>query len=89
LFPAHTEPGDDIWILAGGRTPYTVRHRKHANVFLSFTSLVSSTMRDRLPPSFSNDADECCTLAGETYVHGIMYGELMEGDPKVVDVHLR
>lgn len=56
LGPADSRPGDQIWLLAGGRTPYILR------------PLDSS----------STEGKKHFHFVGESYVHGIMFGEAMK-----------
>ncbi|KAK7536951.1 heterokaryon incompatibility protein-domain-containing protein [Phyllosticta citribraziliensis] len=49
------EPGDEVWLLAGARTPFVVK---------------------RLKP---DECENVLEFRGETYIHGIMHGEAVEG----------
>jgi hypothetical protein len=57
LGPMNAQPGDQIWLVAGARTPFILRPVSRSS--------------NPGPPTFN--------FIGETYVHGIMYGEAVDG----------
>ncbi|KAK1991148.1 heterokaryon incompatibility protein [Colletotrichum falcatum] len=65
LGPAATVPGDQVWLVKGGRMPLVLRNTK------------------TMPASSGTAAGvkgETYALVGETYIHGVMYGEMLSED---------
>jgi ankyrin repeat protein len=54
LAPRSTQPGDQVWLLAGARVPFILRRGE-------------------------DDGSDTYRFIGETYLHGVMHGEAVEG----------
>ncbi|KAK2037930.1 heterokaryon incompatibility protein [Colletotrichum somersetense] len=65
LGPATTVAGDEVWLIKGSRMPLVLRNNKN------------------MPMGSGNVANakgETHVLVGETYLHGVMYGEMLRKD---------
>lgn len=79
LGPEDTEVGDEVWLIAGARTPFVLRKpaqkkrgkwNHHRNLL---SSLRSSFQPKQLRPGGEDAEDR--VFVGESYVHGLMDGE--------------
>ncbi|KAJ4991156.1 hypothetical protein SVAN01_03284 [Stagonosporopsis vannaccii] len=70
-FP-HTRPGDEVWVLAGGKVPFVLRRPEAASLFVEEPTDVIQNLK----------------MVGECYLHGFMDGEALTGDNKLLPVHL-
>ncbi|KZM24929.1 hypothetical protein ST47_g3927 [Ascochyta rabiei] len=66
-------PGDEVWVLAGGRVPFVLRGLNNTTG--------STTEAGTGPESFR--------LVGECYLHGFMDGEALRADDILIPIHLK
>lgn len=81
LGPSNLRPGDEIWALQGSEWPFVLRRRHREDDGARTTGSKSSGMRSRWRwPWNSGVANRSqpvvYELLGDTYVHGLMNGEL-------------
>ena len=82
------QPGDEVWLLEGGQTPFILRRDPARTFEMSVTTSSSiATEKDHFISFFSSllsgdgsgsRARSGYRVLGETYVHGVMYGELAD-----------
>ncbi|KAE8152350.1 hypothetical protein BDV25DRAFT_137923 [Aspergillus avenaceus] len=78
LGPETIEPGDEVWLVAGSRTPFILRKLDESKSKKNARRLVNSIRNSfRKQPSGSQDSVRR-NFVGESYVHGIMNGEAEE-----------
>ncbi|KAK2051886.1 hypothetical protein LY76DRAFT_527713, partial [Colletotrichum caudatum] len=65
LGPATTVAGDEVWLIKGSRMPLILRNKKNMPVASGNAASVKG---------------ETHVLVGETYLHGVMYGEMLRKD---------
>ena len=73
LGPEETNPGDEVWLIAGARTPFTLR-KPDKKKPMKGKWLLSLRNSFHFGPG-RGDAEEHRVFVGESYVHGLMDGE--------------
>lgn len=73
LGPEETNPGDEVWLIAGARTPFILR-KPDKKKPMKGKWLLSLRNSFHFGPG-RGDAEEHRVFVGESYVHGLMDGE--------------
>lgn len=78
LGPEEINPGDEVWLVAGARTPFILRKPKKRMRWYRRSPLLSSlrsSFHAKQQSGPGGVAEECREFVGESYVHGLMDGE--------------
>ena len=85
LGPATTKPGDEVWLVAGARTPFVMRGVPRDKGKGRAVDGVRHGGKQGQEPvgavveQIVEDGGVCRRFVGESYVHGIMDGEAFRG----------
>ena len=76
LGPEETNPGDEVWLIAGARTPFILQKPgKKKRMKRKWLVSLRNSFHTKQPSSRGHGEAEYREFVGESYVHGLMDGE--------------